>query len=87
MIINFKECDIKTLDWQIVTEIWKGVAQAIYTTSKNIWLVKFALDIYEDKDIDITKEELGQIKEVCISESSPLFPFVKYWIQQFIDSK
>lgn len=86
MKVDFKELKVTTLDGQKVAEVYKAIANTIYMNAKNLDLVDFALKINKWEEIEITKKELEEIKEICLDEKSSFFAFVKKAISNFIDN-
>lgn len=86
MKVNFKELKVKTLEWQEIADVNKVIANVIYTNTKNLDLVDFALKINKWEEIEITKSELEEIRDLCLDEKSWLFAFVKKAIKDFIDN-
>jgi len=63
------------------------IANIIYTKSKDLNLVDFAIKINKGEEVDIAKTELEAVKELCIDEKSGLVSFARKAIRDFIDSK
>jgi len=87
MKINFKDIILKDLEWNIIenSNIHKVIANLIYSKVKNLDLIDYAFKINKWKDIDITKSELEEIKNLCI-EWENFSAFVRKGIKDFIDN-
>lgn len=86
MKVNFKNLIIKDLDWKEAQDLNKHIWNAVNKFSDDLNLIRFAQDIYDNKDIDIAKTELEQIKAICEKPEIWFYAYIKHWIIQFIDN-
>ena len=86
MKFNFSKVVAKTLDGTEVVDLDKFLANVLYSRAKNLTLVDLAHKIHNKKEIEVTQEQLDEIKFIINDENSGFHAFVRKAFLDFIES-
>ena len=85
MKINFSKIQLKNLDGVVMVDpetkkpaqIHKTLANAIYRKTNSLDLVEIAREINKAKEVDLSKSDIDEIKNIILAKSSGFFAFAK----------
>jgi len=86
MKYDFSKAVVKTLDGQVVPEVNKSLANAIYGLTKDLDLVDKALKINKGEAVELDKTEVETIKSIINDDKAGFFAFVKKGFFDYIAS-
>lgn len=87
MLLNFSQFSVTDLEGRVIspTDMHKAIANAIFTHSKKMVLVDVARSLHESWSIEVSVEDIAEIKALMNTEIG-LLPFAKREFISFIES-
>lgn len=88
MAFNLTEVQVKSLSGVPVkgVKLHELVGDVIYNKTSSISWDRIARDIYDGKDVDLTKDQLDYLRDIITSDSLDLVVAVKVAVRDYIDT-